>query len=940
MYERVRVNRRPAAGPAGQQATVGRRPAHPPVVVQAKLRVGAADDPLERDADRAAEQVMALLGGTTVAPDAEATGRVRPSGSAPVAPAAAPAASRIRRRAMTPSDAPVQVGREGGPIDGELASRIRSTAGRGAPLEPQLRGPLESAFASDFGGVRIHADSELAPQIGAEAFTSGNDIHFAPGLYRPGDSSGQRLLSHELAHVVQQNGPIARKTVPAVADHAGGTGVDVPAQVQQDRRSDVVRASFGKKIKQGFKTAKKKIKTVFGKADPQSDAETGDDVYDSLSHETKMENQRKVRGGGPGENPDYSNTKLWGATPDRYVVTLAVAQEDPAWMKNVNALKSEAIRALVKSPTALLDDLPNAQKTIVRQTLLRQGKLVGKDESEIGALVDEFTDGIHDVGHTWVRLGAYVGNELKELYSYGMWPQKMYSPSNGEEYGGYAGFVVAGPGEIRHPDLAHEGDSMKAYKDYEVSAKSFDAALDLAVARYNSPPPYVLTGYNCTAFAREVVMAAGKTYPGKGLLPGFAYTPGDLYWAIMHEWARGKKGARTNENEEEAIASVAKRQEVWEEAGIKDVSLSYLTQVGPDDTFAKKRKLFSGHTLRFGEDPRRVDQSLKLDKDMEVVAVFDDDFIDHLGVVPLKFGSFYWYADAASFDIASAPTKAKPSGSGDAPAGLALYNGTFQPPQPGDKPIRYFGVAEARKLTPMRTVGAFTEVSDRGDIFWAATAELTRILNPGQKDEQDDTSSGSVGLPVLAWFTSSTQSVAMWKPDGEEIKTGVVRVEGNKIGATGRTVQAGSDLMVEYVLGSVRAWMPAIWWQMYTDNAYPTEPVTLNDQAVDEISDQLDDDLDDLESSSEYIEEEPVSAMSPEELARAQAKAVEALSDFAFVDLSTIASVISGKGYGGLTEELLLELLTGDGAQERCQELADAVGASPEDLMATFGPQR
>src|SRR5690606_487047 len=136
----------------------------------------------------------------------------------------------------------------------------------------------------------------------------------------------------------------------------------------------------------------------------------------------------------------------------------------------------------------------------------------------------------------------------------------------------------------------------------------------------------------------------------------------------MHEWARGKKGARTNENEEEAIKSIAKRQDVWEEAGIKDVDLSYLVHAGPDDTFSSKRKLYSGHTLRFGEDPRRVDQSLQLDKDMEVVAVLDDDFIDHLGVIPLKFGSFYWYADAASFDIATSPKKAKPGGgSSEAP---------------------------------------------------------------------------------------------------------------------------------------------------------------------------------------------------------------------------------------------------------------------------------
>lgn len=833
--------------------------------MQAKLTVGAADDPFEHEADRIADQVMALLRNPTVEPG-EVSERVRPSGAAASEPAPEPAVPRVRRR-IDSGGAGVEVGPEGGPISGELATRIRRSSGRGTPIESGLRGKLESAFNSDFSSVRIHADSELAPQIGAEAFTSGRDIHFAPGMYRPGEPGGQRLLSHELAHVVQQNGAIARKAVPD-----GASGVDVPAQVSSDRRSDVVRASFGKSIKKGFKSAKKAVKTVFGKADPKPDEETDDEFYNSLSHETKMENQRKVRGGGPGENPDYSNTRLWGAQPDRYVVTLAVAQDDPAWMKNVNALKTEALKTLAKSPKKVLGDLSNAQQMIVRQTLMRQGKLDGKTESEIDQLVKQFTKGIHHVGHTWVRLSTYVGDQLKELYSYGMWPQKLYSPSDNDEYGGYAGFFSAGPGEIRHPDLAHEGDETKAYKDYEVSAKSFDAALDLAIARYKSPPPYVLTGYNCTAFAREVVMAAGKSYPGSGLLPGMAYTPGDLYWAIMHEWARGKKGVRTNENEEEALQAIGKRQEVWEEAGIEDVKMSYYAAKGPDTSDVRKHKLFAGHTLRFGEDPRRTDQTVLLDKDMEVQVAVDDQFIGSLGVVPLRFGSFYWYVDVESFRRASAPAK------------------------PGNKPQQ------------------------------------------APQAKQDDVS--VVASPVIAWFNCSTQSVGMWKPTGEEIKTGVVRVEGNQIGATGRTVQAGNELMVEYVLGSVRAWMPAAWWQMYTDNAYPTGPVTVQKDEVDEIADQVEDDVDDAESSTEYIDEEPLSAMSSEELAKAHARAVDTLSDFAYVDLSTIASVIGRKGYGGVTEELLLVLLSGEGAEQRCQELADAVGASPEDFMATFGPQR
>jgi len=38
---------------------------------------------------------------------------------------------------------------------------------------------------------------------------SRNNIFFASGAYRPGTSEGDRLLAHELAHVVQQSGGAA-----------------------------------------------------------------------------------------------------------------------------------------------------------------------------------------------------------------------------------------------------------------------------------------------------------------------------------------------------------------------------------------------------------------------------------------------------------------------------------------------------------------------------------------------------------------------------------------------------------------------------------------------------------------------------------------------------------------------------------------------------------
>ena len=73
----------------------------------------------------------------------------------------------------------------------------------GQPLPPPVQRKMETFFGADFSDVRMHVGPQ-AQQIGAEAFTLGSDIYFAPGQYLPEHSHGLRLLGHELAHVVQQ----------------------------------------------------------------------------------------------------------------------------------------------------------------------------------------------------------------------------------------------------------------------------------------------------------------------------------------------------------------------------------------------------------------------------------------------------------------------------------------------------------------------------------------------------------------------------------------------------------------------------------------------------------------------------------------------------------------------------------------------------------------
>lgn len=85
----------------------------------------------------------------------------------------------------------------------------RAVSGAGQELDPALRSTFESRFGHDFSHVRIHTESNAAHSalaLDADAYTVGSNIVFAPGRYCPETRVGHRLLSHELAHVIQQAG--------------------------------------------------------------------------------------------------------------------------------------------------------------------------------------------------------------------------------------------------------------------------------------------------------------------------------------------------------------------------------------------------------------------------------------------------------------------------------------------------------------------------------------------------------------------------------------------------------------------------------------------------------------------------------------------------------------------------------------------------------------
>ena len=104
----------------------------------------------------------------------------------------------------------------GGKVPGASAS------GSGAAIPDAVREKMEQSFGESFGNVRVHQDG-AASSIGATAYTQGSHIHFQPGRFSPNSDSGQKLLGHELTHVVQQrHGQVAvpqGKGLPINADN-------------------------------------------------------------------------------------------------------------------------------------------------------------------------------------------------------------------------------------------------------------------------------------------------------------------------------------------------------------------------------------------------------------------------------------------------------------------------------------------------------------------------------------------------------------------------------------------------------------------------------------------------------------------------------------------------------------------------------------------------
>lgn len=178
--------------------------------IQTALKIGAPDDPFEKEADAIADQVVQRA----EVPHVQACCSCKHE-------------EELRRKALPGISAVHQTAVGGGQeAPGSFAKGLHNDSAGGSSLPDRTKGEMESAFGRDFSQVRVHTDqnsARLNDQVQAKAFTHGSDIYFNQGQFQPDTKAGKHLLAHELTHVIQQ-----KNTSQTVQREGGETSETLP----------------------------------------------------------------------------------------------------------------------------------------------------------------------------------------------------------------------------------------------------------------------------------------------------------------------------------------------------------------------------------------------------------------------------------------------------------------------------------------------------------------------------------------------------------------------------------------------------------------------------------------------------------------------------------------------------------------------------------------
>lgn len=201
-----------------------------PGALQAKLKVGSVNDPLEHEADRVADQVMRM----------------------PAAASFASAPPQISRKcADCEGDEQLQMKPAGAASGARLSAVHEVLSSPGQPLDGLSRAFFEPRFGRDFSQVRVHrgaAAEHSAQDVNARAYTVEHSIVFGAGAPAPVTDDGRRLLAHELTHVVQQAG---NRTGPGLTPRSAADATLARDGGEEARDEDFEPAEGGEEAAEG-----------------------------------------------------------------------------------------------------------------------------------------------------------------------------------------------------------------------------------------------------------------------------------------------------------------------------------------------------------------------------------------------------------------------------------------------------------------------------------------------------------------------------------------------------------------------------------------------------------------------------------------------------------------------------------------------------------------
>ena len=186
--------------------------------LQAKLAVSQPDDLYEQEADRVADQVLRMAAPTV-------------QRSCATCAAGGPTCPTCKKNENDQGLVQRKTAALATSFTDYVPDNFLHSLGPGRALDSTTRAFFEPRFGHDFSKVRVHADeraAESARSINANAYTLGHNVVFGAGQYASGTTHGQRLLAHELTHVVQQGSNVR----PSVQRAVSLTDEPVPLQEQ------------------------------------------------------------------------------------------------------------------------------------------------------------------------------------------------------------------------------------------------------------------------------------------------------------------------------------------------------------------------------------------------------------------------------------------------------------------------------------------------------------------------------------------------------------------------------------------------------------------------------------------------------------------------------------------------------------------------------------